>query len=216
MPPHKAVIFDMDGTLLNTLEDLADCANTLLMEQGLAPRPVDAYRHFAGKGAENLMRRAAPQGTDEATLKRLTAGMRSLYAREGSRKTRPYKGIESMLHGLTAASIALAVLSNKPHELTRATVRRFFPDIAFAAVHGSPQGGLAKPDPALALDIAKNLGLRPEDVLFTGDTPTDMKTAAAAGMLPVGVLWGFRGQEELLAHGAAVLLSKPEDIFTYI
>ena len=207
-----AVIFDLDGTLINSLDDLADCANSVLEEKGFAAHPADAYRYFVGEGMETLIRRAAPAGTDDECLRRLVGRMRECYGRGWAEKTRPYEGVVSMLQALSALSLPLAVLSNKPDDLTKATVRHFFPEIAFAEILGSPPGGRAKPDPALALGLAAAFGVRPEQVLFVGDSRTDMATATAAGMFPAGVLWGFRPAEELLAHGAKMLLEKPERV----
>ena len=211
-PRLGAVIFDLDGTLINSLDDLADCANAVLRERGFAPHPADAYRLFVGEGMETLMRRAAPEGADDDTVRRLTAGMRECYGRGWAGKTRPYDGIVPMLERLAALPLPMAVLSNKPREFTDLTVRHFFPDIPFVQVLGSPPGGRAKPDPSLALSIADGLGLAPEQTLFVGDSRTDMDTATAAGMFPAGVLWGFRSAEELLAHGAKVLLKEPEGV----
>ena len=207
-----AVIFDLDGTLINSLDDLADCANNALEEQGFAPHPADAYRFFVGEGMETLIRRAAPAGTDDETLGRLVKRMREGYGRGWARKTRPYEGVEAMLRDLAALSLPLAVLSNKPDDLTKATVGHFFPDAAFAGVQGSPPGGRAKPEPDLALGLAAAFNVKPEHVLFVGDSRTDMITATAAGMFPAGVLWGFRPAEELLAHGAKALLERPERV----
>ena len=197
-----AVIFDLDGTLLDSLDDLADSANAILEEHGFAPHPVDAYRFFVGEGMETLMRRAAPANADESVVRLLLEGMRERYGRHWARKTRPYAGVITMLKGLTALSVPLAVLSNKPHDFTELAVRHFFPETVFARVQGSPKGGRAKPDPSLALGIAADFGLKPERVLFMGDSRIDMDTATAAGMIPAGVLWGFRPKSELLALGA--------------
>lgn len=208
--PFGAVIFDLDGTLINSLDDLADSANAVLKGRGFAPHPADAYRFFVGEGMENLMRRAAPAGTDEAAVRQLVEEMRKSYARNWAGKTRPYEGVASMLQRLAELPLPLAVLSNKPADFTKLTVDHFFPDVPFARVLGSPPGGRAKPDPFLALSIAAELGCAPERVLFVGDSRTDMDTATAAGMFPAGALWGFRPAEELLAHGARALLERPE------
>lgn len=209
----KAVFFDLDGTLLNSLEDLADTTNTVLAAHGYATHPLDAYRHFIGDGMEKLLRRAAPADIGEERFNQLLIPMREEYGRSWARKTRPYEGIEVMLKKLEDMGILLAVLSNKPHEFALLAVERFFPDAPFAKVQGSPRGGKAKPDPALALAMARDFRLEPAEILFLGDSSTDMDTAVAAGMLPVGALWGFRTREELEKHGARLLLEKPGDIF---
>ncbi len=212
----SAVIFDLDGTLIDSLDDLADTANDALAAKGFPTHPVDPYRYFVGDGIENLLRRAAPAGTDETIITELVAHARREYGKHWARKTRAYDGIAAMLEKLAARNIALAVLSNKPHDFTLAVVSHFFPNTRFAAVLGSPPGGKAKPDPALALNIAKGIGASPQDVLFMGDTRTDMDTAVAANMVPVGVLWGFRPESELLEHGARIILRRPLDLFEYI
>ncbi len=217
MPPLcSAFIFDLDGTLLNSLDDLADTANDALEAGGFPRRAVAEFRYFVGDGIENMLRRAAPEGTDAATVAGLVERTRAEYALHWARKTRPYEGIMPMLARLRERGIALAVLSNKPHDFTLDVTAYFFPDVPFAAVQGSPPGGKAKPDPALALQVAAQIGLAPADVFFMGDTRTDMDTATAAGMTPVGVLWGFRPQSELVAHGARILLEKPDDLFLHI
>ena len=211
-----AVFFDLDGTLIDSLEDLAGSCNSVLEANGFAPHPVDAYRFFVGDGVENLVRRAAAREISESTLTRLLAGMRKEYTARWARVTKPYSGIVHMLTRLEKARIPLAVLSNKPHDMTVLTVRHFFPDTPFAAIQGSPKGGKAKPDPSLALALAAQLNLAPERILFLGDTRTDMMTGTAAGMCPVGVLWGFRPKEELLEHGAEILLESPDQLFDYL
>lgn len=211
-----ACIFDLDGTLLDTLEDLADAANAALQGQGFPAHPVAAYRFFVGEGMETLLRRAAPAGTDTAVIARLMRGMSEAYGNNWADKTKPYDGILPMLERLDATGMPLFVLSNKPHGFTEIVVQRFFSAISFAGVQGSPKGKTAKPDPTLALSLAGSFGLLPERVLFMGDSSIDMKTATAAGMLPVGALWGFRPESELLEHGAKIVLQRPLELFEHI
>lgn len=206
-----AIIFDLDGTLLDSLQDVADAGNAALEEHGFAAHPASAYRFFLGEGMETLARRALPRGVDEDVAAGVCARLREIYADNWSRRTVPYPGVRAMLSGLAAKGLPLAVLSNKPHELTRLVTRHYFPEV-FAHAQGSPPGGRAKPDPALALEAARLLGAPPERVFFVGDSGVDMDTATAAGMTPVGALWGFRPREELLAHGARLLLPSPEDL----
>jgi phosphoglycolate phosphatase len=208
----NALIFDLDGTLLDTLDDLADAVNSVLAANSFPTHPTDAYRFFVGEGMETLMRRAAPQDADEATIRVLFDAMRTEYGRNWAGRTKPYPGIVSLLEHLVALRLPLGILSNKPHDFTRLTVRHFFPGIPFASVQGSPPGGRAKPDPALALELAQGFGVAPEEVFFMGDSKIDMDTATAAGMVPVGALWGFRPESELREHGAKILLHKPEDL----
>ena len=208
----KALVFDLDGTLLDTLEDLADAVNAVLEGAGFAPHPVDAYRYFVGSGLETMLRRAAPEGTDDGTLAGLALSFREVYAKHWEAKTRPYTGVEAMLEALVKTGLPFAVLSNKPHDFTQLCVRRFFPSVTFTAVQGSPKGGRAKPDPAMALALARDFSVAPGEVLFVGDSSVDMDTATAAGMIPAGALWGFRTESELVEHGARVLLAKPSEI----
>ena len=211
-----AFIFDLDGTLLNSLDDLADAANEALAARGLPGHPVQAYRFFIGNGTRMLMRRAAPEGTAEPGLAELVEDLHENYAANWADKTRPYVGIVPMLGRLSSFGLPMAVLSNKPHDFTTLCVGRFFPDIAFDRVQGCPEGGKPKPDPSLALDIAGKFGVQPERVLFLGDSSVDMDTARAAGMTPAGALWGFRTEEELKAHGAKILIDAPEQIFSFL
>lgn len=214
--PCSAVVFDLDGTLINSLEDLADTTNEALRAFGLPPRPVDSYRYFVGEGIETMVRRAAPPDTDEESLARITERARREYSANWARKTGPYEGIMEMLAGLLERNIPLMVLTNKRHDFTLEVMNHFFPHIPFARIQGSPPGGTAKPDPALALAMAKELGLAPDSIMFIGDSKVDMNTAGNAGMIPVGALWGFRPKSELVESGAKVLLEKPVDLFQHI
>ncbi len=212
-PEVGAIIFDLDGTLIDSFEDLADAVNMALAEHGLPVHPAEPYKYFVGDGMETLVRRAALEGTSDGALASVFARAKANYANNWAVKTRPYQGISVMLDHLVALGVPLAVLSNKPHEFTGDVVEHFFPNTPFASVQGSPAGGKAKPEPGMAFAVAGKLGLAPDHVAIMGDTRTDMDTAVGAGMLPVGVLWGFRPEKELLAHGAKVILAKPEDLF---
>lgn len=212
----KALIFDLDGTLLDTLDDLADSVNTVLRKAGFAEHPADAYRFFVGSGMETMLRRAAPKGVDDDTLAGLVSAFRETYAANWDNRTKPYPGVETMLKALNRAGLPIAVLSNKPQRFTELCVRRFFSGAAFAAVQGSPPNGMAKPDPALALGMAKIFGVFAGEVLFVGDSSVDMDTATAAGMVAAGALWGFRPASELLAHGAKLLLAEPGDVLEHL
>jgi phosphoglycolate phosphatase len=211
--PYNAILFDLDGTLLDTLEDLADSMNAALARMGAPAHPVAGYKRFVGDGVIELCRRTLPADRrDEATIQAAAQAMRAEYSGRWDRKTRPYDGIPELLDELTARRVAMAVLSNKPDDFTKLCVKKLLPRWRFDAVRGLDPGGTKKPDPAGALAIARQLGVAPAGVLYLGDTDTDMRTAVAAGMFPVGARWGFRPAEELLANGAKVLIARPEEL----
>jgi len=210
---YSAVLFDLDGTLLDTLADLADSGNWALGQLGCAEHPTESYKYFVGDGVENLVRRALPAGrSDAATVARCAELVREAYGRRWAEKTRPYPGIPELLDALVARRMPMAVLSNKPDDFTRLCVGRLLPRWPFAAVVGARASLERKPDPAGALLIAERLGLAPAEILYLGDTNTDMQTAVAAGMFPVGALWGFRTAEELTASGAQRLIESPREL----
>ena len=213
----RALIFDLDGTLLDTLEDLADSGNVALAELGLPVHPVDAYRMFVGLGVAELVQRMLPEAhRDEATLRRAGGLLMAEYQQRWKLKTRPYPGIPEMLQDLLDLGLPISVLSNKPQDYTDLTVREFFPGLAFTFVRGARDDVPNKPHPAGALALAGELGLAPGAIAFVGDSATDMRTARGAGMLPVGVLWGFRDEAELCANGARHLLSAPAELLALV
>jgi phosphoglycolate phosphatase len=199
----KAVIFDLDGTLLDTLEDIADATNSVLSRFGFPQPDREAYKYFIGEGIETLVRRALPKDKlDEPLIGQCVAIMREEYGKRWANKTHPYREIPEILDALTIRRIKMAVLSNKPDEFTKEMVTAFLPTWHFAVIQGEKLSVPKKPDPTAALGIADTLRIPPRAFLFLGDSDIDMKTALAAGMCPVGVLWGFRTAEELVASGA--------------
>ncbi len=208
-----AVLFDLDGTLLDTLSDIARCMNLALEQAGFPAHPRDAFRTMVGEGLRVLAARVLPQGSrDDASVESVMAGFSREYDRSWNRDTRPYPGVREMLDRLAGLGATLAVLSNKPHEFTVRCVDHYFPDAPFARVRGQVPGVPRKPDPAGALAIARELGLAPESFAYVGDSATDMKTARGAGMFPVGALWGFRTREEIQEAGARALAETPRDV----
>ena len=208
-----AALFDLDGTLLDTLADLAGSMNTVLRHFELPEHPAEAYKQFVGDGVEVLVRRVLPADRqDPVFVAECGRLMRAEYGHRWDDQTQPYEGIADLLDGLTAREIPMAVLSNKPHEFTCLCVERLLPRWQFAAVVGASPSLAKKPDPAGALEIAQQLGLEPAKIVYLGDTNTDMQTAVRAGMYPVGALWGFRTAEELLAHGAQTLIRQPTEL----
>ncbi|MEW6184350.1 MAG: HAD family hydrolase [Thermodesulfobacteriota bacterium] len=212
-----ALIFDLDGTLLDTLDDLADSMNLVLKRFGFPGHPPEAYKYFVGDGMEVLVQRALPiTHRDQATISRCFSAMREEYALRWKTKTKPYPGIPDLLDALSQKRWPLTILSNKPHDSSRMVVAELLPRWDFRLVLGARPSVPKKPDPAGALEIAEKLGVSPEGFVYLGDTGTDMLTATRAGMFPVGVLWGFRQAEELKENGAKILLEKPLDLLGYL
>lgn len=219
----STVIFDLDGTLLDTLEDLANAANLALTESGFAPCPVDDYRLLVGAGARNLMLRAMSKSTGQPEdcftddqVERLLAAFSQTYASHWADCTRPYAGIPALLDDLRSAGIQLAVVSNKPDQFTDLMIRHFFTENIFSACTGKLDGWPIKPDPALTLEVCRRIGALPATAAMVGDSGTDMATAVNAGLLPVGVLWGFRSAGELLSGGARYLARDPRDLYNIL
>lgn len=210
----KAVLFDLDGTLTNTLNDIAAAMNRALRLHGLAEFAVDDYRYLVGDGAKKLSERAVRDRPDLAEAVR--AEYQSYYQCHTLDTTRPYDGIPELLHALVAQGLSVCVFSNKPHADTCRVVRHFFPDIPFAAVRGQQEGTPVKPDPTGALEIAAQLNIAPGDFLYLGDTSVDMTCASRAGMHAIGVLWGFRQAEELRQSGAELLIRQPLQLLDHI
>jgi phosphoglycolate phosphatase len=211
--PYQAVIFDLDGTLLDTLEDIGATVNRVLSARGFPIHPIDAYRFYLGDGVAKLITRALPEDKRDAeTVRSCLDAYRADYDHNWNVKTRLYEGIGAMLDALAARALKLAILSNKPHDSTQECVREFMSRWSFDAVIGGREGAPLKPDPAGALAIAHFLGIPPAACLYLGDTAIDMKTAIAAGMTPVGVLWGFRPAHELRESGAQMLIDQPIEI----
>jgi len=212
----KAVIFDLDGTLLDTLQDLADAMNSVLQRRGYPLHPPEAYKLFIGHGFPTLASRCLPEAARlPAIIAECVAEAKAEYDKRWMRNTRPYAGVPELLSETARRRVKQAILSNKPHEFTVTMVAHFFAAWDFEAVIGGREGVPGKPDPAGALEISATLGFPPGDVLYVGDSGTDMATARNAGMRPVGVLWGFRGREELLENGAEWLVSRPADLLAW-
>jgi len=213
---YRAVLFDLDGTLLDTLEDLADSMNAALSAGGFPPHPVSRYKDFVGEGVEFLAYSALPEKhRDEATLAECIKRMRREYGLRWDHKTKPYSGIPELLTEMEKRNIKKAILSNKPDDFTKKVAGRFLKDWSFEIILGSQTAFPKKPDPAAALSIAENMDFDSREFLYLGDTKIDMLTAVAAGMFPVGALWGFRSRQELIESGAKKLIQKPEELLEF-
>lgn len=214
---HSAVLFDLDGTLLDTIEDIADSMNQVLSRFGFPGHDLEAYKHFVGDGVESLIRRVLPaHQVKEDLITQCLAAMREEYGRRWNHKTHPYPGIPELLDALYQKEIPLAILSNKVHDFSQLAATNLLPKWPFKIVLGSRPGVPNKPDPAGALEIAAFLGLAPNKILYLGDTGIDMKTAVRADMFPLGALWGFRTAQELMANGAKALIQEPLDLLDYL
>lgn len=206
----RAVLFDLDGTLADTLADLANATNWALQQVGCPTHPVDSYRYKVGDGARELCARAVP-ADKQALVDDVLRLMRLHYDAHCFDLTRLYPGIAELVSALAERRLKLAVLSNKPDDFTRRMIAHYFQPSPFAITRGQLANVPLKPDPTAALQIARELGVLPVHWLYLGDTNTDMRTARAAGMHPVGVLWGFRDRDELLESGAKYIVAKPSD-----
>lgn len=213
----RALVFDLDGTLLDTLADLAHACNTVLEKHGLPVHPTKSYRYFVGNGFRTLVNRVLPTErtfTDEE-MEQLLAEARAVYARDMYRETRPYPGIPELLDALAKRGLRLCVLSNKPDAATVPLVEHFFPGV-FHIVRGHLQGVPLKPDPTPLLNLLETAGVARDEVLYVGDTSVDMLTSSRAGTTGVGVTWGFRDREELAESGADVIVDTPPEILSLV
>ena len=213
----KAILFDLDGTLLDTLEDLGNAANRVLEKYGFPTHTMADYRYFVGDGVVTLMNRALPEDKrNNDTIQICVKTFREEYGKSWNVKTRPYDGVPEMLDALATHGLKMAVLSNKPDEFTKLCVTEYLPKWAFDIVLGQRNSLPLKPDPSGALEIAKCLDVPSSHFIYLGDTAIDMKTAVAADMFPVGALWGFRTGKELLESGARALIKRPQEILNLL
>lgn len=213
---YQAVLFDLDGTLLDTIGDLAAAANHTLAAMGFAPHSVAEYKYMVGNGIPKLIERfLPPEHRDSAAQARAAQLFFSYYDAHKEDTTAPYPGIFALLAALRGAGVRLGVVSNKEDALTKSVIDHYFPG-AFDSVAGHTLGTPTKPDPHLVNAMRAAFGLAKTQVLYVGDSGVDIETARNAGLAGCGVLWGFRTQEELCAAGAAYIARSPEDIRTLV
>lgn len=212
----KYVIFDLDGTLLNTIDDLADAGNWVCRNHGWPTHTVEEYKRYVGSGMARLAVRFSPEEwhTEEGVQKILDEFL-PYYAAHKEDKTAPYPGVPELLEHLRAAGVSIAVLSNKAHALAVPVIEGYFPQ-KFQYIQGGVEGLPLKPDPALLLKLMENMGATQENTLFVGDSDVDIRTAKHAEVTSCGVLWGFRGREELEREGADLLASSAKELETLI
>lgn len=209
---QTCLIFDLDGTLVDSLPGIAASLNRALTGHGLLGHPDTAIRSFVGDGLRTLIQRAAPVGADPALLDSLVASFKNDYELSWAEGTRVYPGIHEMLDQLRQGNCQLAVLSNKTHAFTVAMTRTLFPNIIFAGVFGQQDGIPHKPHPAGALRIAADLGTAPANCVLIGDSTIDLETAANAGMPAIAVAWGYHDRARLLAAGATHIIDHPAEL----
>ena len=213
----RAVIFDLDGTLLDTIDDLGDSMNSVLRQNGFPTHDQQAYKGFIGDGLRMLVVRSLPeQKRQDTTVESCVGAMRSAYGAGWHVKTQLYDGIAELLQTLSQLGVTMSVLSNKPDDFTKKMVARFFRSGQFKCVKGAIDGLPRKPDPHLALLVAEAQQIPESETCFLGDSGTDMQTARRAGMHPIGALWGFRAEAELIENGAVAVIGHPLELVDYI
>ena len=210
----KLVLFDLDGTLINSIDDLADSTNYALQQCGLPLHTVDEYKYFVGNSVDPLIRRALPEEEKEnqELFDRVKKIYLSYYAAHSKDKTHPYPGISDLLSRCNKAGVLVAVVSNKPDDITADVVRYYFPQIHFAATMGPKEGIPKKPDPAGVREVLRITGIALEDALYVGDTWVDMQTAQNSGVQSCGVLWGFRTRQELVENHADFIAANAAEL----
>ena len=208
----KAVIFDLDGTLLDTLGDLASAVNTALRHHGFPLLDEDDVCGRVGNGVRRLIEQSVPAGTPRADIDACLAEFQAAYDQHLVERTHPYQGIPAVIEAFHRRGVRMAVLSNKYQAATAKLVARFFPEGTFDVVFGQREGIEPKPDPTIVFDILKQVGIAPEATLYMGDSKVDMQTAANSGLRSVGVTWGFRPRAELEEHGATFIIDRPEQL----
>lgn len=214
----RAVIFDLDGTLLDTLSDIASAMNRVLARHAMPEHAVDAYRTMVGSGLRVLVARAVPDEAraDDSLVASMAGELREAYAADPVVRTKAYDGVDELLASLGGMGLPMAVLSNKADPLVQRIVRELFDVSIFRLVQGMRDDVPAKPDPTSALAIARALEVEPADVVYLGDSDVDVRTARNAGMVAVGAGWGFRGEAELVAAGADAVIDRPIDLVELI
>jgi phosphoglycolate phosphatase len=215
LPRPAAIVFDLDGTLVDSLRDIGESLNWCLELLGVDARPISSYQYMVGEGVPTLCRRAIGPSHPHL-VDRLIELARPLYRTRVVVHTRPYPGIADLVAALRERGVPLGVLSNKPHDLTLRVIDAFWPDGTFAARQGYVDERYRKPSPHHLLEMCAVLGASPATTWLVGDTPTDIATAKAAGAVPIGVTWGFRTRDDLLSAGAKHLIDAPAALLTLL
>lgn len=213
----KAVIFDLDGTLLNTLDDLADSTNYALSKFGYPTRTIDEVRQFVGNGVAKLIERAIPEGKNNPNFEKCLNIFKENYAQNMYNKTAPYNGIIEMLSNLKSKGIKIAVVSNKFDLAVKELCKKYFEEfIDFAAGENEAQGIKKKPAPDTVISVLNEFNFAPEDAVYVGDSDVDIMTAKNSKMPCISVTWGFRDEKFLLENGATILINAPSEIYNHL
>jgi len=210
---YKVCLFDLDGTLLDTVESIAYIANKVLAHYDLPALPVCDFNYYAGDGANKLIERAfAAAGGDASDIDEAREMYKDMFAKDPIYKVHPYEGVVETLQALKDSGAILTVCTNKPDQAARANLAAMFDDDLFEVIQALDASVKRKPAPDMALTIAKQLGVDPSECMYIGDTDTDMQTGKAAGMYTIGVLWGFRDRAELEANHADIIIERPQEL----
>lgn len=214
----KLCIFDLDGTVLDTVQSIAYYANSALEKNGVEPIEVKEYNYLAGRGMANLVRGMLHFRNcySDALFEKVLHDYNTAYNADVAYKTTIFPGLKETLDAIKARGIRMAIVSNKPDFATQTVVRALYGEGYFDFVTGQTPGGILKPDPTVVLSVMEDLGATREECLYIGDTSTDMQTGKNAGMFTVGVLWGFRGRDELLENGADLIIEQPHELYDHI
>lgn len=213
----KLVIFDLDGTLLNTIEDLGNAANYALSQNGYPTHSLASYPFFVGNGVRNLIRKALPDDMrTDSIIESLLKDFKEYYNEHNTDCTKPYDGIEELLRNLQDNGVKIAVASNKYQQATEKIIAHYFGDIDFVAIYGQREGVNVKPDPSVVFSILSDAKVPKSEVLYVGDSGVDMETARRACVDSVGVTWGFRSEKELNEYHADMIVNKASDIFDIV
>jgi phosphoglycolate phosphatase len=208
----KAIIFDLDGTLLNSLIDISESVNYVLEKYNFKTHSFEDYKYMIGNGIAVLIEKALPTNLSKTDAEIYFNEIKLVYEKRQTIKSKPYNGIIEMLKTLENKGISLNILSNKPNNFTQEVVNHFFADIKFDFVFGEREGYQRKPSPQTANEIIEKLGFKKSEFLYMGDTSTDMLTAKAANIDAIGVTWGYRKVDELLENGAKFIINNPKEI----
>ena len=212
----EAIIFDLDGTLIDSIPDIADAANQIMMKHHFPVHNAEQYVEWIGNGAYRLLKRAVPENISEEYIRELLEEYLEVYRNNCTNKTRLYPGTDHLFDFLNEQNVPISILTNKPHIITHKVYEKYLSKWNFNVILGQMEGYPKKPDPACALEIAEKLNCAPRKVLFIGDSDTDIKTGTAAGMIPIGVIWGYGTEESLKEAGAKFLIHDTGALLKFI